>query len=256
MQKRARVYFFLFTLIMAAAVTPLGAQSNDQGKPPVYTYIAEWAVPRAQWADMVKIDDQERPLMEKLVADGTLLGYGTFANLIHHEGEPTHGSWFTANSMGKLMKALEAVYAQGTTTSPVQAASKHWDFILVSRAHNGRAGKYEGAYLSGAGWDVKPGEARDFRELINSRLVPVFEKLLADGSIVSYSVDSEEYHTQKPGHVSMVYTTADASGLDKVDQALEAAFSKDTEIGPAVRTMTDGQEHRDFLVRVTHMEIK
>ena len=256
MQKRVRGPIFLFILIVAAAGAPLRAQSNDQGKAPVYTYIAEWAVPRAQWADMVKIDDQERSLMEKMAADGTILGYGTFASLIHHEGEPTHGSWFSAASVGKVMKALEAVYAQGTTTAPVQAASKHWDFILVSRAHNGRSGKYDGAYLSGASWDVKPGEGRAFRDLINSRLVPVFEKLLADGSVVSYSVDTEEYHTENPGRVSLIYTTADASGLDKVDQALEAAFSKDTEIGPAVQTLTDGKEHRDFLLRVTHMEIK
>jgi hypothetical protein len=154
------------------------------------------------------------------------------------------------------MKALEAVYAQATTTSPVQAASKHWDFILVSRAHNGRSGHYEGAYLSGSNWDVKPGEGRAFRDLINSRLVPVLEKLLADGALVSYSVDTEDYHMGKPGRVSLVFTTADTEGLDKVDQALEAAFDKDNEIGPAIRTMTDGEGHRDFLLRVTHMAIK
>jgi hypothetical protein len=255
MQKRAMGYVFLLTLVAVAAGTPLRAQ-NDQGKPPTYTYIAEWTVPRAQWPDMVKIDDQERTLMEKLVADGTIIGYGTFANLIHQEGEPTHGSWFTATSEGNLMKALEAVYAQGTTTAPVQAASKHWDFILVSRAHNGRSGHYEGAYLSGSNWDVEPGEGRAFRDLINSRFVPVLEKLLADGALVSYSVDTEDYHTEKPGRVSFVFTTADAAGLDKVDQALEAAFDKDNEIGPAIRTMTDGEGHRDFLLRVTHMAIK
>jgi len=256
MHKRARGYVFLFTLIVLAAGMPLRAQNTDEGKPPNYTYIAEWAVPRAQWPDMMKIDDQERPLMQKLVADGSITGYGTFENLIHHEGEATHGSWFTATSEGKLMKALEAVYAQGTTTAPVLAASKHWDFIVVSRAYNGRPGHYEGAYLSGSGWDVKPGEGRAFHDLMNSRLVPVFDKLVADGSVVSYSVSTEDYHTEKPGRVTLVYTAADASGLDKVDQALEAAFSKDNEIGPAIRSMTDGEGHRDFLLRVTHMEIK
>ena len=256
MQKRAIGYVCSLVLMALAASASLRAQNDDQGKPATYTYIAEWAVPRAQWADMVKVDDQERSLMDKLVADGTLVGYGTFANLIHHEGEPTHGSWFTANSEGKLLKALEAVYAQGTTTSPVQAASKHWDFILVSRTHNGRSGHYEGAYLSGSNWDVKPGESRAFRDLINSRLVPVLEKQLADGALVSYSVDTEDYHTEKPGRVSFVFTTADTAGLDKVDQALEAAFDKDNEIGPAIRTMTDGEGHRDFLLRVTHMAIK
>jgi hypothetical protein len=112
----------------------------------VYTYIAEWNVPRAQWADMVKVDEQDRPLLDKLVADGTLTAYGAFTNLIHQEGAPTHGSWFTATSEGNLMKALEAIYTQpGCTTAPVEAASKHWDYIVVSRIYNQRSGKSEAA---------------------------------------------------------------------------------------------------------------
>jgi len=256
MRKRSITYIGLLALAAVAACAPLRAQGSDQGKAPNYTYIAEWAVPRAQWPDMVKVDDQERPLMEKLVADGTILDYGTFASLIHQEGEPTHGSWFTAASEGKLMKALEAIYALGLTTSPVEAASKHWDFILESRNHNGRSGHYDGAYLSGSQWQVKPGQGHAFEELLNTRLVPVLEKLVADGSVVSYSVSTEDYHTQKPGMVSLVFTTADAAGLDKVDDAMEAALGKDEALGPAIRAVTDSEAHRDFLLRVTHMSIK
>jgi hypothetical protein len=256
MTERATKYACLLVLAAVAASVPLRAQDSNEGKPAVYTYIAQWAVPRAQWADMVKLDDQERPLMEKMVGDGSIIEYGTFASLIHQEGEPTHGSWFTASSEGKLMKALEQVYALGLTASPVESNSKHWDVILVSHSYNGRPGHYEGAYLSGSQWQVKPGQGHAFNELLNSTMVPVLDKLVADGSLVSYSVGSEDYHTQKPGVVSLVYTAADASGLDKVDAALEAAFSKDHSIGPAIATLTDSAEHRDFLLRVTHMAMK
>jgi hypothetical protein len=255
MQKRLIGYTGLM-ISMALAAVPLLRAQNEGGKPPVYTYIAQWAVPRAQWPDMVKLDDQERPLMEKMIANGDIVAYGQFANLIHQEDGPTHGSWFSATSEGKLMKALEQVSALGLTTAPVEVNSKHWDLILVSRTHNGRSGHYENAYLSGSQWRVKPGEGRAFNDLMNSTIVPVFDKLLADGSVVSYSVDSEDYHTDKPGLVSMVFTTADASGLDKVDDALEAALGKDRAIGPALGTLTNSEDHRDFLVHVTHMELK
>jgi hypothetical protein len=43
---------------------------------------------------------------------------------------------------------------------------------------------------------------------------------------------------------------ADASGLDKADDALEAALGKDRAIGPAMATMTNGEDHRDFLLHV------
>jgi len=244
----------MITLALAAG-TPLRAQ-NDEGKPPVYTYIAEWSVPRAQWPDQVKLDEQERPLMEKMVSNGDILEYGYFANLIHQEGEPTHGSWFTASSEGKLLKALEQIYASGMTSAPVSANSKHWDFIVESRTYKGRSGHYENAYMSGSQWQVKPGEGRAFNELMKSTLVPVMEKLVADGSIVSYAVSTEDYHTEKPGMVTLVSTAADANGLDKMDDALEAALGKDRAIGAAIATMTEGDAHRDFLLHVTHMQIK
>jgi hypothetical protein len=254
MRKRATWCLCALTLLASAAAVPLKAQNADQGKPPVYTYIAEWAVPRAQWADMVKLDDQDKPLMDKLVADGTLTGYGAYTNLIHQEGEPTHGTWFTATSEGNLLKALEAVYANpGTTTAPVQGASKHWDYILVGRIYNQRPGKSEGGYLAGDQWDVKPGEMRAYNDLMKSALVPVCEKLLADGTVTSYGMDTEDFHTQKLGRVTFYFTTPDASAFDKASKAFDEAFDKSPALGSALQSMVDRQGHRDFLDRLRYM---
>ncbi len=257
MQKRLIWGVCSLAVLVAATGVPLKAQNADQGKAPVYTYISEWAVPRAQWPEMVKLDEQDRPLMDKLVADGTLTGYGAYTNLIHQEGEPTHGSWFTATTEGSLMKALEAVYAQpGSTTSPVQAASKHWDYILVSRMHNQRSGKSEGGYLTGGQWDVKPGEMRAYNDLMKSTLVPIFEKLLADGAVTSYGMDTEDFHTQNPGRVSFYYTTSDTSGLDKASKAFDEAFEKNPALLTAFTAMVEREGHRDFLDRLRYMANK
>jgi hypothetical protein len=247
---------FLFIFLLVAGV-PAQAQTADQGKPPVYTYISEWAVPRAQWAEMVKLDEQDRPLMDKLVSDGTLTGYGAFTNLIHQEGEPTHGTWLTATSEGNLLKALEAVYAQpGTTTAPVQSASKHWDYMLVGRVYNQHPGKSEGGYLAGDQWDVKPGEMRAYNDLVKSTLVPVFDKLLADGVVTSYGMDTEDFHTQKLGRVTFYFTTPDASAFDKASKAFDEAFEKSPALGSALQSMVDRQGHRDFLDRLRYMSNK
>jgi len=254
MQKRVIGYVGLLSLLVFVTGTPLAAQNQDQGKPPVYTYIAEWAVPRPQWADMVKLDEQDRSLLDKLVNDGTLTGYGAYTNLIHQEGEPTHGTWFSAASEGNLMRALEAIYAEaGATTAPVQAASKHWDYIVVSRFYNQRSGKSENGYLAGDHWDVKPGEMREYNDLIKSSLVPVCEKLLADGVLTSYGMDTEDFHQQKLGGVTFYFTTADASGLDKASKAFDQAFDSNAALGAAFRSLTEREGHRDFLDRLRFM---
>ena len=35
---------------------------------------------------MTKADELDRPVLDKLVADGTLVGYGAYTNIIHQGG--------------------------------------------------------------------------------------------------------------------------------------------------------------------------
>lgn len=254
MQKRTIWYvcFLSFCLAIATA-RPLQAQMATQSKAPVYTYVAEWDVPRAQWPEMVKLDEQDRPLLDKLVANGTIVGYGAYTNLIHQEGEPTHGTWFTATSEGNLLKALEAIYAQpGSTTAPVQGASKHWDQILTGDVYNSRPGTSAG-YLTWSRWEVKPGEMRNYNELSKNVFVPVLEKLLAEGSITSYGTLREDYHTQKLGTIFEYFTVPDAASLDKANKAFDDVFNNNPTLRDAVRALTDREGHHDFLTRLRFM---
>lgn len=241
-------------LLAITTVVRLQAQAGDQGKPPIYTYLSEWTVARAQWPDMEKLNQDDRAIMDKLVADGTITGYGAFTNLVHQEGEPTHGTWFTATSEGNILKALEAVYAHpGSTTAPVEGASKHWDYFLMSRIYNQRSGKSEGGYLAGDQWQVKPGQMRAYTELVKSSTVPIFEKLMAEGVVTAYGMDTEDFHTGKMGEVTFYFTTPDAAAFDKASKAFDEAFDKNPAIGAALNSMVERDGHRDFLDRIEYM---
>ena len=92
MMKRVCVLSALiFALALSLACPPTWAQGSSS-QPAIFTYVAEWNTPRAQWADMAKVEASTKPTMDALVADGTLLGYGTYENRIHSEASPTHGS--------------------------------------------------------------------------------------------------------------------------------------------------------------------
>lgn len=240
-------------LLALVVAVPSQAQGPDGGKPAVYYYVAQWAVPRDLWRDYAKVNADERGLLDSLVADGTLIGYGEFAILLHQEGQPTHGSWFTSNSRGGLLKALEAIYKLPQVTFPVLNQSKHWDFFLVSRMHGEKSGKFQGGYLAGGGFDVKPGQEKTFNELTKKHLVPVLDKLIAEGVITLYSLDTEEYHSETPGRVNFVYTTADADSVDKAENAIEAAVINDPAVETMFRATVDWKGHRDILARVGNM---
>ena len=256
-KSKSTIGLVCLVICIPLAAGPLQAQMADQGKPSMYTYVAQWAVPRGQWADMVKVDEQDRPTLDKLVADGTLVGYGAYTNLIHQEGEPTHGTWFTAKSEGNLLKALETIYAQpGLVTAPVQGASKHWDQILTSDIYNGKAGTWKDGYLTWSQWELKPGSMRGYSELTKKAFVPILEKLLTEGTITSYGLDSEDYHQGKLGVIYEYFTVPDAASLDKANKALEDAFNSNPALGDAVRALADPHGHRDYLTRLRFMVSK
>src|SRR5215475_9774784 len=128
-----------------AAVALLGgastaAQSAAAEKPRLYTYVAEWGIPRAMWADYQKQEAGNLETMKKAVADGTLVAFGSYAVINHQEGEATHGTWSSPAS-----------------TSPVLAASKHRDFILRSETYNAHSGTFTNGYLRVGSWPAKAG---------------------------------------------------------------------------------------------------
>jgi hypothetical protein len=237
-------------VIAALAPNPTRAQaSGDKEKPLMYTYVSEWAVARGDWAAYEKTTAGDKPLFDKLIADGTIVAYGTFKNLVHQEGMPTHGDWWTATSMANLMKALSALMAQATTpdANKVLGAAKHWDYVISSRNYGHHPGTYENTYLRVGQYKSKAGEGEATEKAIKAYIIPTLEKMLGDGVIHFYSVDREAIHTDDPGTFDIAVITNGADGLDKFYAALESA-GKASPTGPmAFGSTTDSASHRDLL---------
>jgi hypothetical protein len=244
---------FAFSMYTAS---PASAQSTSTQKPPLYTYVAEWSVPRAMWADYQKITAGEMDGLTKLVADGTILSFGSFTILNHQEGQPTHGSWFQAASMANLMKVLEDVRTAPTATSQVFAASKHWDYILESHNYNARSGSFKNGYLRVGHWKYKAGTSDPDGKIMKATAVALLEKLQADGAIYSYEFDEEVIHSDDPNAFYMAIVTNGAEGLDKLTTALEESEKKDPAGMAGFGSLLDEQGHRDFLSRVDVMNHK
>jgi hypothetical protein len=235
--------------LIAAGTVPARAQDEPKEKPPMYTYIGNWNIPRAQWADMEKADAADQKVMEKALADGTIVGYGTDLTIVHQLDGATHDSWWSAMSMAGLLSVLDKFYKNGSSTSSVLAsATKHWDNIAVSRYYNWHSGPYKGAYTRAAMYKLKPDAPDHAVDILSKNLfVPLMEKLLADGTILEYEVDTEAIHTEAPGMFFVVFIATNADGLDKFDAALREAGKKSPLSGPAFGSMVDFTPHRDYL---------
>jgi hypothetical protein len=235
--------------VMIAWAAPARAQDEPKEKPPMYSYVSFWNIPRAQWAEMEKADAADQKVLDKAMADGTIIGYGNDMNLVHQPDGGTHDDWWSAMSMAGLLNVLDKFYKSSTVTSPVLAsATKHSDSIMVSRYYNWHSGSFKGAYTRAAQYKLKPDAPNNAVETLSKSLfVPLLEKLLADGAILEYEVDTEAIHTEDPVTFWVIFVATNADGLDKFSAALREANKKNPLYGPAIGSMVDFTPHRDYL---------
>jgi hypothetical protein len=236
----------------AIGIMPASAQTSEvKEKPPMYTYVANWAIPRAQWGDVAKANAADLAILQKAVAGGTLVGFGSDETMIHQADGATHDNWWSSTSMAGLLNVLDQFYKSGTTTSPVLAsATKHWDSIYISRYYNYHSGSWKGVYTHGGTYKLKKDAPDDALEVISKNLVvPLMEKMLAEGNIHEYEIDTEAIHTESPDSFFIYYVAASAEGLDKVTAALQQSMKSNPLGGPAFGAMVDTSEHRDYLAR-------
>jgi hypothetical protein len=231
--------------------TPLHAQTTEaKEKPPMYTYYSQWDIPRAKWGDMEKTRGGNGA-MAHAFASGALVGYGGDETVVHTADGYTHDGWFSSLSMAGLLQTLSDLMQGGNTTTAVFAsATKHEDQVFSSRYYAWKSGSWKGAYTHSAVYKLKdsaPDDAVD--TLAKSFMVPLLEKLLADGTIVEYEIDEQAIHTDSPSLFFMVYITPTAEGQDRVNKALGESIKANPLANPAIDSLVDFSVHRDYLVR-------
>jgi hypothetical protein len=241
-----------FLGLIAGVALPASAQMQEvKEKPRMYTYVALWELPRAQWPEWPKSEAADQNTLQDAVGKGWIISYGDDTNLVHQPDQATHDDWFQSMSMAGLMNTLDQFYKSGATQTPLeQSATKHWDDIYVSRYYNWHPGSWQSIYAYGSSYKLKddaPDGALD--TLAKSVIVPVMEKLLADGTIHEYEIDSEAVHTDPPGTFWIFYLCASPDGLDKVSQAIRDAVKANLLIVPSFDDMVNFKEHRDYLTR-------
>ena len=240
---------FAVTMMVLGAV-PARAQEGPKEKPPMYSYVGNWNIPRAQWGEMEKNTAADQTILAKALADGTIVGYGDDTTLVHQPEGSTHDQWWSAISMAGVLNVLGQFYKSGSAASPVLAsATKHWDSIFVSRYYNWRPGSHKGAYTRVASYKLKadaPAEAID--TLSKNLFVPFLEKLLSAGTILEYEIDTQAIHTQSPQMFWIVFIAPNAEALDKYNAAFVDVQKANPLGGPAFTSMVDFKPHRDELV--------
>jgi len=247
----------LFVIVMLVFSVPVALPQAEQAHP-VYIYVSQFQVPRANWAQYA--EDTEKtvnPILERLMADGTLLGWANTENIVHTPEGMTHSTAWSSTSLAGITRVLDELRKSGPRPSQI-AATKHEDLLLRSvYSHTTAVSGGGGGYLRVNCTLAQPGKADDFVATIKKYLGSTFEEQFKKGVATSYEMD-EQYVLNGPGSMRCtVVTFSNAENMNKWAEAIAATFDKmsaDDRKGfqDALASSTVPNSRRDLLARITH----
>jgi hypothetical protein len=244
--KKLTVFVGLTLLAMSAVWSaPPGAQTAEvKEKPPMYSFIAVWNIPRAQWAARENQAVSARKILDQAISDGTIVAYGFDEN-------PLHDTFWLAMSRAKLQSVLDQFKKLGITAAPAPAgATAPPVSILVSRYYNWHAGKWENAYVHVGIYKIRPDAPPNVVDTLSKNFfAPLLEKMLADGAIFEWETDTYADPKDAPGTFLIAYLSSTAEGLDKTNNALQKILKSRPLKGPAFDSLVDVSASRDVVVR-------
>ncbi|MGC1483469.1 MAG: hypothetical protein WA789_06740 [Candidatus Acidiferrum sp.] len=238
-------------LVALAVVSSPVALSQKEPAPIMYTYVSQFQIPRANWGQYAEESEKSFvPVAEKLLADGSIVSWATFEQVVHTPDGYTHGAAWSSTSISGLMKVLDELRKGGPQAGQI-AAIKHEDYLLQSTTY--RAGSGTAAYLRVVCSNAKPDKPENFNAMLKKLLVPTFEEQLKKGVITYYGVDQQYVNTAAPSMRCVVMNYPDAESMDKWAAAINTTMGK---WGPAERaeyaSATVADSRRDIMARITH----
>jgi len=240
----------LLLIVLAVTLVP-SALPQMEPTPTVYTYVSQFQIPRANWA--AYSEDSEKtvvPIVEKMTADGTILSWSTFEQVIHTPDGYTHGAAWSSTSISGLMKVLDEIRKVGPRPGQI-AATKHEDLLMQTSLY--RVGSGTPTYLRVVCSNAKADKPGEYTATLKKLLVPTFEAQVKAGVATYYSVDEQYVNTAAPSTRCVVITYPNAEGMDKWATAISATMSKWSPAEHAefaASTVLDSR--RDILARITH----
>jgi hypothetical protein len=235
------------TVLVLSAVwaVPAGAQTTEvKAKPPMYSYIAVWNIPRDQWGAKENQAAAARKILDRAIADGTIVAYGFDEN-------PLHDTFWLAMSQAALQSVRDEFQKAGIAVVPSSAgAAPPPVSILVSRYYNWRAITCKNAYVHVGIYKIKPDAPPDAVGALSKNIfAPPLEKMLAEGAIFEWETDTYANPKDAPGTFLIAYLSATKEGLDKAQNAVQETLKSRPLKGPGFDSLVDVSASRDVVVR-------
>jgi hypothetical protein len=219
--------------------------------PGALTLYYDYTVREGKEAELTTlINTVGAPVRDKLMAEGVVLAWGMETPVLRSPGGTTHLIWFAVQNYAGLEKVLTAMEARRAQLAREEAArkprpamttderaratfdgSKTRDWLIrdlvASYGPTPAAGVLP--YTRYNFVKVKPGKGPQYRRTWEKYNKPVFDKLVADRTVLAFGLAAEDVKTDGDWTHFVWIATADMAGGDKVGAAFAADRARRSE---------------------------
>ncbi len=224
--------------------TPAGAQTKEFKKPPMYSYIAVWNIPRDQWQARENQAAAARKILDRAISDRTIVAYG-------YDENPLHDTFWLAMSKAGLESVRDQFHKAGIHVVPSKSGAQPSPVsILVSHYYNWHPITCKNAYVHVGIYKIKPDASPDAADTLSRNFfAPPLEKMLADGAIFEWETDTYANPKDAPGTFLIAYLSTTKEGLDRAERAVQEMLKSRPKQGPTFDSLVDVRASRDVVVR-------
>ena len=251
----------LAVLLMIAAA-PLAIAQEDSG--PI-TWLSFEITKSGKSRDLIGASiKSDGPMYDELLANGTLSSWGIAIPITHTPHDHMNFMlWATMSDWSKVTD-LEAgfmkLFASRTPEETAESMKSyneavvegsHHDWIIRHHVYQQGSGDQTPKYFRIGYYKATPGNAGKITGIYKKHLQPVYEKLLADGTITSFGLSTQEIHGVGDWTHIGWYTMSNLGSIDKVQAAVDAAFTE--EMGAEIGPLMDPSAHWDQVLLIVHL---
>ena len=260
---RGRILAGAACVALAAVAAPAFAQA-----PPSLTWVAYAQGKPGKTTEWLKLTlKHDAPIYDKLMAAGVVRGWGVATPVNHRPGFGWNLlTWVTVDNWagvekwaGAAMQTMQARSEQETKAieasyQAVEEGRSHFDEVVRNAVFvPGKPGAKIGYFLVGH-YLARAGQDAALTQLYKEAIVPIADKLVADGVVVGYGLHVQELHGQfqpdrKWTHRSW-YGVSDLGAIDRITAALVAGITP--QLAARAAEVSDTSAHTDDVLMVLH----
>jgi len=259
----------LFTAALVALALVAAPVFAEEGNPSYLWVTCIKAKPGQSDAVTREMMKEDAKLFDPLVESGAAWEWGIAMPVFHDGGDAcSHLEWVVFNGwagadafMKKFMElrqseGAEAGKAMAERWAAITEPGSHADFITRG-VHMGAGKPQRAAYIHLSYHKAKPGRYGALEDQYKKYVAPVFDKMVADGTVISYGLETPEVHRGE-GWDFMTWWKSDSlarrDAMDAAFDAAEAARSEDERKArrESAQENMDWSGHSDQVLVVIH----